>query len=202
MKERMITISQARRLGAALAVLVAGLALYACGADDDSGAGAGNPDSVATSAEFDRELADAPPKLAAVYEQGDTLLDGGLDAFEERLDQLEGHPVVVNKWASWCGPCRFEFPFFQSQVLERGSEVAFLGVNSEDDPDAAETFMEELPLPYPSYVDDASEIADSFKGYQWPSTAFYSSKGELVHTRPGGYASEEDLAADIERYAR
>ena len=47
--------------------------------------------------------------------------------------------MVVNKWASWCGPCRAEFPFFQSQSVKRGKRIAFLGVDGNDnDADAAE----------------------------------------------------------------
>jgi cytochrome c biogenesis protein CcmG/thiol:disulfide interchange protein DsbE len=125
-----------------------------------------------------------------------------VDAFESQLADLRGYPVVVNKWASWCGPCRFEFPFFQAQAAERGEEVAFLGVDSDDDPAAAATFLEELPLPYPSFSDPDQEIARLFDAREFPATAFYDSDGELVHTRLGGYGSEAELAADIERYAR
>jgi cytochrome c biogenesis protein CcmG/thiol:disulfide interchange protein DsbE len=111
--------------------------------------------------------------------------------------------VVVNKWASWCGPCRLEFPHFQSQAQERGGEVAFLGVGANDSVPALETFLEQLPLPYPSYYDPDLEIARELGGptQAFPATAFYDSRGELVFTKPGPYTDEADLAADIERYA-
>jgi cytochrome c biogenesis protein CcmG/thiol:disulfide interchange protein DsbE len=110
--------------------------------------------------------------------------------------------VVVNKWASWCGPCRFEFPFFQSLAAEHGERVAFLGIDSNDSEDAARTFLEELPLPYPSFSDPDQEIAGSIDAHQFPATAFFDSRGDHVYTHLGGYASEDDLAAEIERYAR
>ncbi len=105
------------------------------------------------------------------------MLDGGTDAFKERLAELEGTPVVVNKWASWCGPCRLEFPFFQSQADERGSEIAFLGIVSNDSEDAAATFLEELPLPYPSYLDPDQDIAREIESIAFPATAFYDRSG-------------------------
>ena len=112
--------------------------------------------------------------------------------------------MVVNKWASWCGPCRFEFPFFQSQADERGAEVAFLGIDSNDSEEAAETFLEELPLPYPSYLDPDQELADEFldNAREFPATGFYDSSGELAYVHLGGYADEASLAADIDKYAQ
>jgi cytochrome c biogenesis protein CcmG/thiol:disulfide interchange protein DsbE len=181
----------------------AALALAACGGCDGSGddvdPGSANPDSAAT--EYDQALAGAPKPLAALYTEGDVLLEGGPDAFEAQVAKLRGYPVVVNKWASWCGPCRFEFPFFQSQAAKRGDEVAFIGVDSNDSPDAAATFLEEFPLPYPSFSDPDGEIADLFDAREFPSTAFYDAQGELVYTRRGGYSSEDQLAADIDEYA-
>jgi cytochrome c biogenesis protein CcmG/thiol:disulfide interchange protein DsbE len=180
---------------------VAGLAVWALASRDSEGdPGAGNPVSAET--DYAEALADAPPPLARLYAKGDALIEGGPEEFERQLAALEGYPVVVNKWASWCGPCRFEFPFFQEQAAKRGERIAFIGVDADDAPAAAETFLEDFPLPYPSFSDPDDEIGKLFKGFYFPSTAFYDSSGELVHTRPGPYESGEELASDIERYAQ
>lgn len=187
---------RARALAAG--ALLAAFALAACGSDD-----AGNPDSELSAEEATAPLKGAPPQLAAIREEANELLDGGPQAFERRLTELRGTPVVVNKWASWCGPCRLEFPFFQSQARQRGKEIAFLGVDSEDSEDAAETFLEELPIPYPSYSDPDSKIAALIGApANFPATSFYDRKGELAFTRQGGYDDESTLAADISNYAR
>ena len=129
-------------------------------------------------------------------------LDGGPEAFERQLRGLRGYPVVVNKWASWCGPCRFEFPFFQSRSKKRGSEIAFLAVDSEDARDEAPRVPGEFPVPYPSFFDPESDIAELLGSERnFPTTAFYDRGGELVYTKPGGYASEAALADDIREYA-
>ena len=188
-------MSRRKHLPAAVLATALALALAACGSGDDGGA-AEPPD-------FSSELRGAPPRLAALHAQADELLDGGTEAFEGRLRELRGYPVVVNKWASWCGPCRAEFPYFQSQAAKRGRKVAFLGVNSNDGEDSARDFLAEFPVPYPSYLDPKLEVAALFDAAtEFPATAFYDSDGELAYVRRGGYASEDELAADIERYAR
>ena len=87
---------------------------------------------------------------------------------------------MVNLWASWCVPCRQEFPILQKLSARYGKKVAFLGVNSEDSDDAAATFLEEAPVPYPSYNDPDKEIYDSLGGYGFPNTAFYNRSGEAL----------------------
>ncbi len=115
----------------------------------------------------------------------------------------KGRPVVVNKWASWCGPCRYEFPFFRKQAEKRSGEVVFLGVNSNDNDDGAEDFLRENPVPFPHFRDPDLEVAASFNGVQaFPTTAFYDAEGELAFVHQGGYASERKLAEDIDRYTR
>jgi len=150
-----------------------------------------------------KRLAGAPAPLGSLHSQSNRLLDGGADAFNQRIKGLKGYPVVVNKWASWCGPCRAEFPFFQRQALKRGKKVAFLGVNSNDNDGSAKDFLDRFPVSYPSYKDPDLEVAKQFKAVAaFPSTAFYDSKGRLVSLKQGSYATEAKLAEDIDRYAK
>ena len=169
------------------AVILGGLS--ACGADDE-------PSSSSA-----RTL--APVREASeLAERANVLLDGGPTAFRAQLAALRGTPVVVNQWASWCGPCRFEFPFFRDQARKYDGRVAFLGVNSRDSIQEASEFLEKMPVPFPHYVDEDAEVARVFKGGRsWPTTAFYDASGELAFTHQGQYRSVDDLEADIMRYA-
>jgi cytochrome c biogenesis protein CcmG, thiol:disulfide interchange protein DsbE len=180
-----------RRLVAIMVCACAALA--ACGSDEE-------PESAAVQP---AQIAGSPAPLAKLHSQANQLLEGGADAFERRLKGLRGYPVVVNKWASWCGPCRFEFPFLQKQAAKRARTVGFLGVDSNDNDGDAEEFLADYPVPFPSYKDPNLEIAAVFNAVQaFPSTAFYDKKGKLAYVHQGAYASEAKLAADIERYAR
>ena len=174
-----------------------GLALIAatavgCGDSEDRG---GHPD-------YAKVLAGSPAPLAALHRQASELLPGGVEAYRRRIDALAGYPVVVNVWASWCGPCRFEFPTLQRLSAAYGKRVAFLGVDSQDSDDAARTFLAEAPVPYPSYTDPDQQIAEEIGAtLGLPDTAFYDRHGELVYLKQGPYSDRGELRADIERYA-
>lgn len=185
-----------RRALLAVAAVICVLSV-GCGSSGDPGA------SAKTADEYAEAVESAPKQIAELYASGDALLDGGEEAYAQRIDDVKGFPLVVNNWASWCGPCRTEFPFFQNQAVEEIKRVAFLGVVSEDSEEAAETFLRDNPLPYPSVIDpggDLSSWIDSpLIGY--PNTLFYDSSGELVYVKQGPYESEDALAADIALYA-
>lgn len=152
--------------------------------------------------DYEAMLEGSPAPLARLHDQGDELLDGGTAAFESRLSDLAGYPVVVNVWASWCGPCRDEFPFLQEESAALGREVAFLGVNFQDDPDAAATFLESYPVPYPSYLDPKAEITESLgAGKGLPATVFFDRAGTNTYTKYGPYRSTDEFRADIEEFA-
>jgi cytochrome c biogenesis protein CcmG/thiol:disulfide interchange protein DsbE len=145
-----------------------------------------------------QQLAGAPAPLAALYQQANTILE---DGFEKRIESLEGHPIVINKWASWCRPCRAEFPIFQRVATDRGKEVAFLGVNAKDKRPAAEKFLGERPLPYPSYEDPDEDIARELEAAQfYPMTIFVDAKGDVAFVKAGEYTSAAELEADIDKY--
>jgi len=175
----------------ALAVLVGS----GCGGSEGGDYGGSHPD-------YAKALAGSPPPLAALHKQENELIDGGTDAFDGRIEALRGYPVVANVWGSWCLPCRQEFPVLQQLSARYGKKVAFLGVNSEDSNDAAATFLEEEPVPYPSYTDPDKDILDSLGGYGGlPDTAFYDRSGKLIFLKQGPYRDESELEADVRRYA-
>jgi cytochrome c biogenesis protein CcmG/thiol:disulfide interchange protein DsbE len=164
-----------------------------------AGCGSDEPRSAARAGD---RPAGAPPKLAKLNDQANRLLDGGLPAFQARLRELRGYPVVVNMWGSWCPPCRAEFPYLQKQALKHGAEVAFLGINSQDPESAAREFLEEYPVPFPSYKDPDLKLAAEIAGaVAFPITVFYDKRGRKAYVHQGGYATEAKLAEDIERYA-
>jgi thiol-disulfide isomerase/thioredoxin len=178
-----------------LALAAIALGASGCGSSGSGDYGGPHPD-------YERALAGAPAPLATLHAQANELLPGGTDAYEKRIGQLQGYPVVANVWASWCGPCRFEFPVLQKLSARYGKRVAFVGIDSQDSDDAATTFLAEAPVPYPSYTDPDQKIADSLgASLGLPDTAFYDRGGELVYLKQGPYAEDSELEADVRRYA-
>ena len=179
-----------------VAAVIVGLVQAGSGSDERHAAKSVPPVDAA------RALDGAPPELAALYRQEGELLAGGRRAFEARRGDLLGHPVVVNAWASWCGPCRYEFPFLQRQSLRFGKQVAFMGVDVTDNAADARAFLRRYPVPFPSYEDPKGTIARSLvPSAGLPNTAFYDRNGRQTYVHQGGYPNEAALQRDIERYA-
>lgn len=180
---------------ALLALALALLAMTGCGSSDGGDLGGGHPD-------YATALAGSPAPLAALHRQANQLLPGGTDAYEKRIAALAGYPIVANIWASWCGPCRFEFPALQKLSARYGKRVAFIGVNSQDSEDQAKRFLAEAPVPYPSYVDPGKGLIESLGGVGGlPDTAFYDRDGKLLYLKQGPYVDDAELEADVRRYS-
>jgi thiol-disulfide isomerase/thioredoxin len=160
----------------------------------------------ATKAPFDLQsakarLAGSPAPLAALHAQSGELLEGGVPAFRSRLRELRGHPVVINKWASWCNPCRAEFPAMQRAATDRGRTVAFVGLNSGDSRQPAKRFLASFPTPFPSYLDPDEDIARAIEApANYPVTVFLDAKGKPAFIHQGAYRSSAAIETDIDRY--
>jgi cytochrome c biogenesis protein CcmG/thiol:disulfide interchange protein DsbE len=184
-----------------LAVAVAVVAAVVAGLRQaDGGDGESRPLGL-SSEEVQRRLAGAPAPLAALHRQANRLLPADTDEVRARLRSLRGHPVVLNKWASWCAPCRAEFPHFQRLGVEYGRRIAFLGLDSGDNRGDATAFLRRFPVSYPSYEDPGHRIATALGiPPTFPVTVIYDAAGrKFVHQ--GVYLEEADLREDIERYA-
>ena len=183
-------------LGIVLAV--AAVALAACGSSGDGDSSEGVVSTAADSAPPPKEKG-VPKALAANRAEAGQILDEG--TLEAKLAELKGHPIVVNQWASWCDPCRAEFPYFGDSANQHAGEVAFVGIDMQDDRGAAEDFLKQLPVPYP-HIDDpsAAQIASLGGGIVSPTTVFIDEQGEIVNVFQGAYASRDQLEQDIDRY--
>jgi cytochrome c biogenesis protein CcmG/thiol:disulfide interchange protein DsbE len=149
-----------------------------------------------------RRLAGAPAPLAGLHAQANQLISTNTTKFPDVLAGLKGHPVVVNKWASWCAPCRGEFPVLQSTSTKYGKQVAFVGLDSKDNDGDAATFLRHFPVPYPSYVDRKARVAQKLEiGQYYPTTMFFDAGGKMQYIHQGPYTSDAAFAADVERYA-
>ena len=147
-------------------------------------------------------LAGSPPALASLHTQGNQLLSGGTKAFDARLRQLRGYPVVINKWASWCGPCQTEFPAYQRASAAFGRRVAFIGIDGKDHNAAAAAFLHRFPVSYPSYTDPHEKIARSIQAATYyPQTVYIDRQGHEVFDHAGPYETAASLEKDIRRYA-
>jgi cytochrome c biogenesis protein CcmG, thiol:disulfide interchange protein DsbE len=145
-----------------LAVLV----LFAVGATACGGGSAGG-------ASDNKIAAGSPSKLAST------------------LRSMRGRPVVVNYWATWCEPCKVEMPRLVDAYKEHSDRVGFLGVNVEDDVEAAQEFVRRYAIPFRSVADPNGKIRRDEKVLGLPVTQFYASDGELAYVHQGEIKADE-----------
>ena len=123
-----------------------------------------------------------------------------LDDERIALSDLDG-PVVVNFWASWCGPCVKEAPALASVAKAYEGRVSFIGVNVKDQRAAARNFEQDFKVGYPSWEDPGATIAASFGGIgpaALPSTIVLDAE-HRVAARMFGAVTEPQLADQIDR---
>lgn len=103
-------------------------------------------------------------------------LDGGQDF---SLKALKGRPVVINFWASWCGPCKMEHPVLEWGSREFGQQAQFLGVVFEDTEDNARRFLSQMGESFPQLVDPRSRTAVDYGVAGVPETYFIDAQGQI-----------------------
>ena len=108
------------------------------------------------------------------------------------LDQLKGQVVMLNFWASWCGPCRQEMPLLD-QMHKRYSALGFtlVGVNVEANTADAERWLKDTPVSFPVLFDRDSKVSKLYDVSAMPSTVFIDRKGNVRYLHRGYKAGDE-----------
>ena len=129
----------------------------------------------------DTEEVEQEPVMAPDF----TVLDG--EGKEVKLSDFAGKPVVLNFWATWCGPCKSELPAFDEMYQTYGEDIVFMMLNvtdgSRDTVDSVKAFVEENGFSFPVYYDTQMMAASLYGAYSIPLTAFILPDGTLA----GGY---------------
>jgi peroxiredoxin len=116
------------------------------------------------------------------------------------LADLRGQVVMINFWATWCGPCRQEMPLF-TQLQSKYEPLGFtlLAVNVEPDSAAAVTWLKGMPITFPILFDTDSAVAGRFGVEGMPSTVFVDRKGQVRYVHRGYKPGDEAKYADMIR---
>ena len=121
-------------------------------------------------------------------------LDGDGDV---RLADFRGRPVIVNFWASWCNPCRDEFPLLRQALRDhRAERLAVVGVTYRDIPDDSRDFVSRTKATWPQAVDDDRAVANAFGVRSIPLTFFVRPDGTIA-ARVFGFTTEAALAEPL-----
>jgi thiol-disulfide isomerase/thioredoxin len=121
-----------------------------------------------------------------------------------RLSELRGEVVMINFWASWCGPCRQEMPLL-NEIHQRYKPLGFtvLGVNVEEDSNQAKALLKQVPVSFPILFDNDSTVSKLYDVSAMPSTVLIDRDGNMRYLHRGykpGY--EQEYAQQVRALVR
>ena len=170
------------------------------GSGSDSDAGENSEQASDPSDETGTASGDSEPDSDELSTAPDfTVYD--IDGNEVKLSDYFGKPIVLNFWASWCGPCKSEMPEFNEMYSELDGEVIFLMVNmtdgSRETVESASEYVSEEGFSFPVMYDTAQDAAYTYAVYSLPTTYFLDEEGYLI-ARAVGAIDKDTLQQGID----
>lgn len=109
-----------------------------------------------------------------------------------RLEELRGQVVLINFWASWCGPCRQEMPILQ-KIHQRYERLGFtvLGVNVDEVPEKARKIADRLALDFPLLLDTQQSVSEAYDVNAMPYTVLVDRDGQVRYVHRGYKPGDE-----------
>lgn len=116
------------------------------------------------------------------------------------LSGLKGQVVLINFWATWCGPCRKEMPLLE-QIAKKYGPLGFtlLGVNVEEDSRLSEVFLKDVPVSFPILLDPANGVSKLYDVAAMPSTVIVDRQGRVRYVHQGYQPGDEGKYQDMVR---
>jgi len=184
----------ARWLGpAVLVVLIAGVTVWWLAIRDSESGGSENGVGIVELA-GDLNPTGDPPSAEVGRAAPDFVLND-LDGARVQLSEYRGQWVLLNFWATWCGPCRQETPDLQRLQDRQADSLVVLGVNMQESRDTAADFASEFSLSYPMVLDRSGEVATEYRvGRGLPVSMLVDPSGVIRETHIGR-VDDEDLRA-------
>lgn len=110
-----------------------------------------------------------------------------LDGKPHALADYRGKVVVLNFWATWCPPCRYEMPAMQRAWEKvRDEDIVFIGVDVGEDTDTVFTFLADYPVDFPLLLDEEAKVIEQYPVTGLPTTYIIDPQGRITHRAVGG----------------